>query len=196
LLSFHGGAMSLVSQSPCVPGSDELAEAAAGSRKNAEQQLEQVEELIRAFRSWNAGWECDSSTMNSAGFRDRLSSGRATPGYFLLRPARERSAADQPSAIARGEVPMEHWWAIGRPFGQRMAGSRSSHGAARLFHVLSRFAKSQAKGSQPVWVGLIEPIKRPRPANRLPVKHTARYRQTRYRAACCREASKRVVLIN
>jgi cyclic beta-1,2-glucan synthetase len=118
LLSFHGRRDEPGVPEPLRAWLSDLAEAAADSRKNAEQQLEQVEELIRRIQELERGMGMrflydEQRRVFAIGYQ--VGERRLDSSFYDLLASEARLTSLL--AIARGEVPMEHWWAIGRPFG-------------------------------------------------------------------------------
>lgn len=97
---------------------DELAAEATPARQNAEKQLAQVEDLIRRIQVLERGMGMrflydEQRRIFAIGYQ--VGERRLDTSFYDLLASEARLTSLL--AIARGEVPMEHWWAVGRPFG-------------------------------------------------------------------------------
>jgi cellobiose phosphorylase len=118
LLAFH-----LRRDEPAIPEPvrvwlDELVAEAARSRQNAEQQLAQIEDLSRRIQQLERGMGMrflydEQRRIFAIGYQ--VGERRLDTSFYDLLASEARLTSLL--AIARGEVPMEHWWALGRSYG-------------------------------------------------------------------------------
>ena len=97
---------------------DELATEAARARQNAEQQQAQAEDLVRRIQELERGMGMRflydaQRRIFAIGYQ--VGERRLDTSFYDLLASEARLTSLL--AIARGEVPMEHWWAMGRSFG-------------------------------------------------------------------------------
>ena len=97
---------------------DELAAEAARSRQNAGEQLAQSEEIIRRIQQLERGMGMrflydEQRRIFAIGYQ--VGERRLDNSFYDLLASEARLTSLV--AIARGEVPVEHWWAVGRSFG-------------------------------------------------------------------------------
>ena len=97
---------------------DELAAAVARSQENAGQQLAQVEGIVHRLqqleREMSLRFLYDQQRRIFAiGYQ--VGARKLDTSFYDLLASEARLTSLL--AIARGEVPLEHWWALGRPFG-------------------------------------------------------------------------------
>lgn len=118
LLSYQSRASELNLPSPVAVWLDELSEAACQVRERAAQQIALAESVIRRLQTLASGMDMrflyDSQRrLFATGYRVGE---RCLDNSFYDLLASESRLASLVS-IARGDVPVEHWWALGRPFG-------------------------------------------------------------------------------
>ncbi len=97
---------------------DELAVEVARSRQNAEEQLAQVEEIVGRIQRLESGMGLrflydEQRRIFAIGYQ--VAERKLDTSFYDLLASEARLTSLL--AIARGDVPMEHWWALGRPFG-------------------------------------------------------------------------------
>ncbi|MEQ1850376.1 MAG: glucoamylase family protein [Chthoniobacteraceae bacterium] len=97
---------------------DELAASAPAARHNAEHQLAQIEAVSRRIQQLERGMGMrflydEQRRIFAIGYQ--VADRRLDTSFYDLLASEARLTSLM--AIARGEVPMEHWWAMGRPFG-------------------------------------------------------------------------------
>ena len=88
------------------------------SRRNASEQLAQLDELIAQSRELEEGMGLrflydEERRIFAIGYQ--VAERRLDPSFYDLLASEARLTSFL--AIARGEVPVEHWWALSRPFG-------------------------------------------------------------------------------
>ena len=88
------------------------------SRRNASEQLAQLDELIAQSRELEEGMGLrflydEERRIFAIGYQ--VAERRLDPSFYDLLASEARLTSFV--AIARGEVPVEHWWALSRPFG-------------------------------------------------------------------------------
>jgi cyclic beta-1,2-glucan synthetase len=97
---------------------DELVAAAENSRQHASEQLARLDELIAYSQQLESGMELrflydEERRLFATGYQ--VPERRVDTSFYDLLASEARLASFV--ALARGEVPVEHWWALGRPFG-------------------------------------------------------------------------------
>ena len=97
---------------------DKLAEEVARSRQNAVEQLAQMDEVARRIQALERGMGLrflydEQRRVFAIGYQ--VGERRLDTSFYDLLASEARLTSLV--AIARGEVPLEHWWALGRPFG-------------------------------------------------------------------------------
>ena len=97
---------------------DLLITEAEHSRRNASEQLAQLEELIAQSRELENGMELrflydEERRIFAIGYQ--VAERRLDTSFYDLLASEARLTSFL--AIARGDVPVEHWWALSRPFG-------------------------------------------------------------------------------
>ncbi|HEY3654962.1 MAG TPA: glucoamylase family protein, partial [Steroidobacteraceae bacterium] len=97
---------------------DLLATEVERSRRNASEQLAQLDELIAESRELEEGMGLrflydDERRIFAIGYQ--VAERRLDTSFYDLLASEARLTSFL--AIARGEVPVEHWWALSRPFG-------------------------------------------------------------------------------
>jgi cellobiose phosphorylase len=97
---------------------DLLATEVDRSRRNASEQLAQLDELIAQSRELEAGMGLrflydEERRIFAIGYQ--VAERRLDTSFYDLLASEARLTSFL--AIARGEVPVEHWWALSRPFG-------------------------------------------------------------------------------
>ncbi len=97
---------------------EEMAAESARSRQNAEQQLAQVEEVIQRIQQLERGMKMrflydEQRRIFAIGYQ--VGERRLDTSFYDLLASEARLTSLL--AIARGEVPVEHWWGMARPFG-------------------------------------------------------------------------------
>jgi len=97
---------------------DILVTEAERSRKNASEQLAQLDELIAQSQELEGGMKLrflydEDRRIFAVGYQ--VAERRLDTSFYDLLASEARLTSFV--AIARGEVPVEHWWALSRPFG-------------------------------------------------------------------------------
>ncbi len=97
---------------------DKLAEEVARSRENAVQQLALMEDVLSRIQELERGMGLrflydEKRRVFAIGYQ--VGERRLDTSFYDLLASEARLTSLL--AIARGEVPLEHWWALGRPFG-------------------------------------------------------------------------------
>ena len=97
---------------------DDLAAEVARSRENAAQQLAQVDDVVSRIQQLERGMGLrflydEQRRIFAIGYH--VGERRLDTSFYDLLASEARLTSLL--AIARGDVPLEHWWALGRPFG-------------------------------------------------------------------------------
>ena len=97
---------------------DQLVAAVEHSREHASEQLARLDELITHCQQLEGGMELEflydkERRIFAIGYQ--VAERRLDTSFYDLLASEARLTSFL--AIARGEVPVEHWWALGRPFG-------------------------------------------------------------------------------
>jgi cyclic beta-1,2-glucan synthetase len=118
LLTFQGGRENQKLPLAVREWLDLLVTAVEQSRRNASEQLARLNELIADIRQLEAGMELrflydEERRIFAIGYQ--VGERRLDTSFYDLLASEARLTSFL--AIARGDVPVEHWWALGRPFG-------------------------------------------------------------------------------
>jgi cyclic beta-1,2-glucan synthetase len=97
---------------------DQLVAAVEHSRHHASEQVAQLDDLIAQSQQLEGGMELrflydEERRFFATGYQ--VAERRADTSFYDLLASEARLTSFL--ALARGEVPVEHWWALGRPFG-------------------------------------------------------------------------------
>ncbi len=118
LLAFHGRQEELEISAPVRAWLDLLVTEVEHSRQRASEELAQLNELIAQTQQLESGMGLrflydEERRIFAIGYQ--VAERRLDTSFYDLLASEARLTSFL--AIARGEVPVEHWWALGRPFG-------------------------------------------------------------------------------